>query len=235
MRLIVKQTEPATVRDTRLATTTNLSTPQTARAAFNQCEKQAVRDRLVAEQHHLCAFCMRSIEPKARLSRPISMKIAHRTPIEVQPSLALTWSNMLGACLGGEKTPGFARTCDTAQGNRPLSVDPTSPQSVSRISYESRPPRTGLFITSDDPALRAELGAEVDASGDPVPGVLNLNGGDLPELRALAWKAFCDQHHQDHPKGPWGKAARREFLPKYLAKRAPRLPEMFGVIEFKLA
>jgi uncharacterized protein (TIGR02646 family) len=234
VRFIEKQPPPETLAGTCRAPTTNLSTTLTARAAFNQLDKKAVRAQLAAEQGHLCAFCMRAIEPTARLGRAVTMKIAHRTPIDADSLLALTWANMLGACDGGERSSGLARTCDTAQGSQPLTADPTNRASIARIAYEYRSPSKGLFITSEDPGLRAELGAERRPDGTPLPGILGLNGGDLPELRVKAWDAFRVAFRARHPTRPPGKPELREFLPKYAGEHAPRLPELLGVIEAKL-
>lgn len=232
MRLIVKGVEAPTVRDTRLASTTSLATRDSAQTAYGQCDKQQVRDHLAREQGYLCAFCMREIEPAPRFARPVTMKIAHRTPIAVRPQFALTWTNLLGACDGGQR--GDVRTCDTAQGSTALAVDPTNRASIDAIAYEARPPRRGLFVTAADPALCTELGGDRAPDGSPRRGVLGLNGGDLPELRSLAWDAFRLAFRARHPGRPAGKPELREFLPRFVAERAPRLPEMLGVIEAKL-
>lgn len=223
MRRVEKGTEPDTVRDTRLSATTNLSTGPTARSAFDQVDKELVRERLAGEQGQLCVFCMRPIRR--------ATKIAHRRPIAVAPELALTWTNLFAACSGGEL--GAHRTCDTAQGDTDLVVDPTSQSSMASIRYEARPPRSGLFITSTDPAVRAEVDEREGPGGSTRPGVLALNTGDLPELRQKAWEAFRDQQRRAHP-GAYGKPAMRAFYEKWVARERPRLPAMVGVIEAKL-
>lgn len=233
MRLIEKRTEPATVRDTRLARTTNLATTAAARAAFDQLDKQAVRDQLAAEQGQLCAFCMRTIAPAAREGRPVTMRIAHRTPIDVVPALALTWQNLLGSCDGGERSSGQLRTCDLSQGSAPLNVDPISPASMAKIRYELRAPKAGLFITSDDPDVRADVDQRPRPDGAMAHGVLALNTGDLPELRQQAWKAFVDQCPRPY-QGMFGKPAWRAYFAKWRAQRGERLPPMLGVIEAKI-
>lgn len=233
MKHVIKRTEPATIRDTRLAATTNLTTTATARVAFDQINKQEVREQLAEEQRHLCAFCMRRIEPHAREGRAVTMKIAHRTPIDVDPSLALSWTNLLGSCDGGEGSSGRVRTCDAAQGNSPLTVDPTVGTSVARLFYESRSPKVGIFITSEDPALREDVDWQT-RHGKEVPGVLALNTGDLPELRWQAWNAFREKYRLRHPSGPYGKPAYRTYFPKWSAEAAPRHPEMVAVIEEKI-
>lgn len=222
MRYIVKAQEPATVTETRVASTTDLSTSARARVAFDQIDKARVREDLAAEQGKLCAFCMRYINPKARDARgEPTMKIAHRTPIDVDPLQALSWRNLLGSCDGGQRVDWRTKSCDAAQGSKRLTIDPTVSTSCAKLRYEHDRIRTGLFITSDDPELKID-----------VEQTLGLNSGDLPELREQAWKAFCKKA-LEHSK-QYGQPGRRAFLKPWLAQHSSRLPEMLGVIEAKL-
>lgn len=228
MRDIRKGHEPATMAETRTAVTTDLSTTERARAAFNQIDKGAARAALIREQGALCAFCMLRIgAPDADKNKFIdtrgepTMKIAHRVPIQVDPSKALTWRNLLGSCDGGQRSIGLKKTCDWAQGSAPLTIDPTEPNGCSRLRYERRGDREGLFITSDDPALR-----------DDVEKTLALNAGDLPDLRQKTWEAFCMLQRGRAPRR-YGKDARRDYYREWI-ERGPKLPEMAGVVEAML-
>jgi len=210
------------VAETRCAATTDLSTPRAARNAFDQLDKHEVRERLAKEQGWLCAFCMRRVAPEATESdgpEP-TMKIAHRTPIDVDSSLALTWNNLLGSCDGGQRSGGRYWTCDAARGAAALTVDPTREESVARLHYERRHARQGLFISSDDELLRND-----------VEQTLALNSGDLPQLREAARKAFQKACRRAHPRGPYGKPAWRAYFPKWLKGRGRKLPEMLGAVE----
>lgn len=228
MRHIVKGREPATVTETRAAKTTDLSKSKPARAAFDQLEKATVREALAREQGALCAFCMLPIDPRAEApptegARPEpTMKIAHRTPIDVDSTQALTWNNLLGSCDGGQRSRGHRRTCDWAQGSAALAVDPTLAGSCAKLRYERREAHTGLFITSDDPAMKVD-----------VEDKLRLNSGDLPRLRQEAWEAFCAQQRKRAP-AHYGKAARRAFYDAWIRGFGAKLPEMLGVIEAML-
>ncbi len=96
MRDIVKGVEPRTIADTRLATTTDLSTPARARAAFDQLDKAAVRAALIKEQGWLCAFCMiriRSEDDKGAAA----MRIAR------------TWGEQAGGASSDERRGGQRR------------------------------------------------------------------------------------------------------------------------------
>ncbi|XXX81379.1 hypothetical protein WMF30_21710 [Sorangium sp. So ce134] len=223
MRHIVKGAEPATVTETRTASTTDLSTTTRARTAFDQIDKGRVRADLAREQGWLCAFCMRRIDPDAADARgERTMKIAHRTPIDVDPAQALSWRNLLGSCDGGQRSGWRTRSCDAAQGSTALAVDPAVHASCIQLRYERRDAREGLFITSDHPGLKTD-----------VEQTLGLNSGDLPVLREQAWKAFCALQQKHAPK-QYGRPARAAFFPTWIKQQGARLPEMLGVIEERL-
>lgn len=228
MRHIVKDQEPRTVTETRTATTTDLSTTARAREAFDQIDKARVRADLAREQGWLCAFCMLRVDPEAVAApsegaRPEpTLKIAHRTPVDVDSRQALSWRNLLGSCDGGQRSGGRRKSCDLAQGPRALTVDPTDAGSCTRLRYERRGSRTGQFITSEDGELKLD-----------VEQTLALNSGDLPELREQAWKAFCTLQHRQAPK-QYGRPARAAYFESWVKRHGARLPEMLGVIEAKL-
>lgn len=91
--------------------------------------KQAIRDRLVAEQRGLCCFCEIRIRADAR-----SMRIAHRVPQSTDPSRDLDWRNLLGACTGNEGNK--PEHCDVAQHDTPLSLDPTQASHCATLRFE---------------------------------------------------------------------------------------------------
>lgn len=223
MRHIMKGVEPSTVTETRTASTTDLSTAARARTAFDQIDKGRVRADLAREQGWLCAFCMRRIDPDDADERgERTMKIAHRTPIDVDPGQALSWRNLLGSCDGGQRSGWRTKSCDAAQGPAPLTVDPTVRASCSYVRYERRESKRGLFITSS----HAEIKADVEDT-------LGLNTGDLPELREQAWKAFLTLQ-QKHAPNQYGRPARAAFFDKWMKQQPARRPEMLGVIEERL-
>ncbi len=221
MRYVAKGKEPETVLATRTATTTNLSTPASARDAFDQIDKAKVREALTKEQEALCAFCMRRADTRSRNGSPV-MRIAHRIPISVDPKKALDWRNLLGSCDGASSRGGSTYCCDVAQRAVPLTVDPTNKTSVSKVRFDRRGPKSGLFITSGDPAIKAD-----------VEETLALNAGDLPALREEAWKRFQDEFRKAKPKR-YGKEAMREFFHRWRNARGTSTPSFLGVIERKV-
>lgn len=218
MRHIAKGTAPVDLVATAKATTTNLTTTSGARNAFNQIDKARAREALGVEQRNLCAFCNRRIDESAKdEAGQATLKIAHRIPVDVNPALALTWSNMLGSCDGGQSSGTNVRTCDAAQRNTALTLDPTQSASVARVRFERRDGRDGLFITSDDPAVRRD-----------VEETLGLNRGDLPANRASAWRSFQTRARET---GLYGHPAWRAQVARELAEAGSSLREYFGVLE----
>ena len=203
--------------DTALAESRNLTGTQTARAAFDSMTKSVLREQLVDEQLSLCAFCMRRIRVTGKTGA-INMVIAHRTPIDADPKLTLTWSNLLGSC-DGTRTTG--RTCDAAQGNRVLTIDPTKQLCISTLKYERRSESgDGYYLTSTDP----ERAADIEALG--------LNRGDLPSLREAALEALRGHFRKQHPKKPSTRPSLGIFLVKLRSECGRTAPEMLGFLEW---
>lgn len=84
--------------------------------------KQALREALVKEQGRLCCYCMDRIHPTQD-----GMKIEHWAAQSKFPEQQMTYSNLLGACLGGEGNRPADQHCDTAKGNQPLAIHPADP------------------------------------------------------------------------------------------------------------
>lgn len=105
--------------------------------SLDPATKQAMQQKLCAEQGHLCAFCESAIEPTGA-----DMRIAHFVPRDSAPQRQLDWSNLLGVC-HGNAPPGENKArsllpspppavpaardkalaqlhCDAKQGNQPL-------------------------------------------------------------------------------------------------------------------
>jgi len=90
----------------------------------NYVEKDDLRASLLAEQGHLCCYCMqrlRWIEGDRR------MKIAHWHSQAGYPAEQLVYRNLLGACPGNEGRPLDQQHCDTRQGDRDVAFNPAEP------------------------------------------------------------------------------------------------------------
>lgn len=106
------------------------------RGFFDTLDKDVIRQALVTEQHHLCAYCMKRIQASHN-----SMTIEHRVPLSVSKTSALSYTNFLGVCKGGADIFGVnprITCCDAAKSDTfQLALDPMDAKTMSHISYES--------------------------------------------------------------------------------------------------
>jgi uncharacterized protein (TIGR02646 family) len=110
MRTILKGVEPRSLTEHR----------QTAGANYeNYQDKDTLREYLVREQRGLCCYCMAPIRPDRH-----AMKIEHFHSQTSHREEQLRYSNLLGACMGGEGASFAYQHCDTRKGDRELSRNP---------------------------------------------------------------------------------------------------------------
>ncbi len=144
MILIQKNTAPNSLTEYR----------QTPNASFDDMDsavKADLRESLLNEQGHLCAYCM------SRINANTKVKIEHfsaRTPEN-----ELQYQNLFAVCGGNEGQKYSLQTCDTRKGNRKLHINPLNPIDMSTIKYNN-----DGTIHSTDPVYESELHS-----------VLNLN------------------------------------------------------------
>lgn len=100
----------------------------------NYRSKEELRESLVQEQQGLCCYCMGRIR-----GEPDHMKIEHWQCQTRFPLLQLAYSNLIGACLGGEGQPPSHQHCDTKKGDHGLKWNPANAAHAieSRIRYLS--------------------------------------------------------------------------------------------------
>ena len=162
MRTIQKGVEPPTLTQHR---------KQPHADYDNYADKETLRIALVAEQRGLCCYCQSRIRPS-----PEQMKIEHWRSQQAHPARQLDFSNLHGACLGGEGKPEREQHCDTRKGNDVLCFsvcDPTRP-----IEHKIHFKGDGR-ISSDDPAIEHDINS-----------VLNLNLARLVSNRKAVLTAF---------------------------------------------
>lgn len=158
---------------------------------LNNPLKTEVRESLMREQGHLCAYCMRRI-PDERIENEDTdlsdvyiehwkARSANNTTGENE---GLDYNNMLAVCSGNEKAPeAIGRrkkrflTCDKKRGNSSLTINPLDPATIDTLIYLT----DGTICSSD---------AKID---NDIKTVLNLNCSSeavsLPQLR----KAVLDE------------------------------------------
>ncbi len=164
MRRIQKGREPASLTGHRAATRTDYD---------GYRDKDTLRAHLVAEQRGLCCYCLSRIRPDRD-----STKIEHWHCQANYEAERLDYSNLLGACIGGEGNAVGGQHCDTRKGERDLSRNPANPlhrvEDIVRFLGDGR-------IVSSDPVFDEELNA-----------VLNLNLAFLRNNRKQTLNSFKD-------------------------------------------
>ena len=168
--------------------------------------RRAIKQQLLSEQGHLCAYCMQRITID-------SMGIEHYIPQHPEdqnydPALTIDYRNMLAVCKGNEQNAGCYQnlTCDKHRKNQPLTVDPCSVSSISHIRY-----RTNAEIYSEDPEIDHDVNI-----------VLNLNNipSRLPQNRKSALDALQKKIHTELKGKSMTKAYCQKFLDYYKTKNA---------------
>lgn len=130
--------------------------------------KHAIREALLAEQGHLCAYCMQRIHPD-------TMKVEHWHGRRRYFQHDLDYRNMLGCCPGNEGEHRNKQHCDTRKGDDDISYNPADPahHARMRIRYSG-----GGTIWSDDRQFDGEINS-----------ILNLNWRRLEQNRKAVWDA----------------------------------------------
>lgn len=91
--------------------------------------KIQLREALLKEQGHLCAYCM------CRINGTGDVKIEHFAA-RTQDN-ELEYHNLLAVCKGGEGGAIAARSCDTKKENRPIFISPLNETDMHRIYYSN--------------------------------------------------------------------------------------------------
>ena len=122
--------------------------------SYEQMDTDVKRDllnKLLEEQGHICAYCMRRIPETRKL--PIGVPpatIEHwfpRNPDDKQDiGQGLDYRNMFAVCSGNR---GYGNkdgmTCDARRGNEPIKVNPCDVETLRGITYTS----SGMIKSSD--------------------------------------------------------------------------------------
>ena len=130
------------------------------RGFFDQLDKQQIRENLVAEQHGLCAYCMKRIEPSEK------MNIEHYIPIKGHKESVLDFNNMLGCCKGGSdvyESKHKVLCCDAAKKDQRITIDPRSAIMMSKIRYN----KSGkIYVYPHDDVLQNDIDIILGLNGE---------------------------------------------------------------------
>lgn len=92
--------------------------------------KRKVLEALLAEQGHLCAYCMCRIGTDEHPATIEHLILQHPTDSAANGELSLAYHNLFAVCDGRG-----GATCDKSRGNAPLTVDPTKSHTLETIYY----------------------------------------------------------------------------------------------------
>ena len=173
-------------------------------------DKDQVRDALLRDQGHLCAYCQRRIP-----TRDERMKVEHWLA-QSGGKDKLRWGNLLGVCLGDEGAETGASAgeqhCDTARGDAGLFLHPVEGAGPSAVEHLGYTPE-GQVRPRETPQ-KAAVQADIDA--------LNLNAAPLRRERRIVYEEL--KRSLDRAK--WSaKALRDEYRRARVHPGAPSVPQ----------
>lgn len=175
-------------------------------ASYEQMDKEVkeeLLEKLLEEQGHICAYCMRRIPEKRALPNGVPLvTIEHWYPRNPESKedigQGLNYRNMFAVCSGnrgcGNKE---GMTCDARRGNEPIKVNPCNADTLRGITYTS----SGRIQSSD---------SEID---EDINERLNLNSESisLPENRKQVLQALIDDARKNHGTGDISGYCRRKL------------------------
>ncbi|UQA62734.1 retron system putative HNH endonuclease [Polyangium aurulentum] len=205
MRRIRKGREPQAWAEYRL------STPG---ARYVDAPKEELRRALLAEQRHLCCYCMGRIDEA-------TTRIDHRLPREAHPGEQFSYRNLLAACPGSEGTGHDNEHCDVHKRSEEISVDPADPSRdvETLIHYKA----ASGEIASDDERIHRDLDR-----------TLHLNVELLKLRRRQVLDGFREGFERKH-RGAWSTGAIEREIKKWSeAPPGERLPPYCGIVVYYL-
>jgi len=199
MRAINKGSEPVQLLQFR-------TQPNATYADMPLNVKNVVREALLAEQGHICAYCMQRIKPN-------EMKIEHWKSQSANPILQLAYSNLLGCCSGNEGQPVNEQHCDTRKGNNDIAFNPSDSahHNHMRIRYLG-----DGAIKSDNAQFHVHM-----------ENILNLNFSRLKKNRKAIIDGVGDALNRK--RGKRTKSEIQEILDDYNQNNSGQLKTFCGV------
>ena len=177
-------------------------------------QKDNIKEALLNEQGHICAYCMKRITQA-------TMTIEHYIPQSIDENLALDYRNMLGVCLGNRGNTGQkerAMTCDAHRGNTELTINPLDRSKVQMIKYN-----TDGTIYSEDEDTNKDLDVTLNLNCDAVGVFLKSN-------RKAALEALLSKLSRCKEQGQWSKSLLVKI--KSGLKTAGKNAEYRGIMDY---
>lgn len=180
--------------------------------------KNDLRNALLSEQGHICAYCMGQIDEK-------TTKIEHLVARNKENELV--YSNLLAVCRGNEGQPPNRQHCDTRKGNRPLSLSPLNESDMAKIYYSN----SGRIHSEDtsDVELKYENNGIVNSivtnPDKDLEESLNLNDvyGVILKSRKTALQSLIKKYYS-YTKGRDKKQFLEKMKDYYTREEDPKKP-----------
>jgi uncharacterized protein (TIGR02646 family) len=169
-------------------------------AFYENLSKDDTRTSLLAEQGHICCYCMKRIPESGKTP---GSKIEHFLCQDNHSQEELNYGNMLLACLGNEGSPKRLQTCDTKKGNLNLTCSPCN--QARNIEYLIKYKPNGEIYSSDE-TVNTEL-----------EEVLNLNVKNLADNRRVIYEEVQNRIRAEG-KRKGSVALKKKFLESEKAK-----------------
>jgi uncharacterized protein (TIGR02646 family) len=160
----------------------------TPNANYDDCNKADIREALLDEQGHICAYCMRRIK-----EQPRTTDIEHYVAQSNDPKLKLNYLNMLGVCNMSDGKPAKQQHCDKSRKNQILTVNPLDIRCESEIKYD----------------LKGKVYSDNDVINNDLDKILNLN---LPRIMAIRKRVIetvrdsLKSKYKSKPNKTWQKS-----------------------------
>ena len=191
---------------------------QQAGAAYEQMDREVreeLLEKLLEEQGHICAYCMRRIPERRVLPVGVApVTIEHWFPRNPENredvGQGLNYRNMFAVCSGNRGCGNReGMTCDARRGNASIKVNPCDADTLHGITYTS----TGRIQSSD---------LEID---EDINERLNLNSESisLPENRKQVLQTLIDDVRRNHGAGDISSYCRRR-LEQIRSVHDPKMP-----------
>lgn len=190
MKAITKRNEPASLTQHRA------NKP----SFYENLPKDDTRNSLLAEQGHICCYCMRRIPESGKTP---GSKIEHFLCQDNYSQEELNYGNMLLACLGNEGSPKRLQTCDTKKRNLTLTHSPCN-QARNIENLIKYKPNGEIYST--DQNFNTEL-----------EEVLNLNVKGLVDNRRVIYEEIQNRIRIEG-KRQGSTALKKKFLESEKAK-----------------
>lgn len=165
-------------------------------ASYEQMDKEVkeeLLEKLLEEQGHICAYCMRRIPERRALPVGVApVTIEHWFPRKPESKedvgQGLNYRNMFAVCSGnrgcGNKK---GMTCDAYRGNKPIKVNPCDADTLHGITYTS----SGR-IQSSDPEIDEDINKRLNLNNERI---------SLPENRKQVLQALLNDVKENHGSG----------------------------------